>query len=153
MKRETTDNLVQKLRCDFPEFIFVKVRVAHWSPSEKTIYFANNSADLLHELGHALLDHTDFTQDIELLHLKCDAWEKARELASKYNEKITDDEVEAALDAYREWLHARSLCPKCDQTGLQSRETLEYHCLNCSTKWAANDARSCGLKRRLISKK
>ena len=135
---------------DFPEFKFEKSDVAHWSPTSKTVFYTDDAAKLLHELGHALLDHTDFVQDIELIHLERDAWEKARELAPKYGVKITDDTIEAALDDYRDWLHARSLCPKCNQTGVQRREDLIYYCLNCDAHWTANDARTCGLKRRLI---
>jgi len=144
--------LVAKLANDFPKFKFEKSNVAHWSPTDKTISYTDDSAKLLHELGHALLDHTDFVQDIELIHLERDAWEKARELASKYEVEITDDMIETALDDYRDWLHARSLCPKCGQTGVQSRDSLVYSCLNCNARWTANDARNCGLKRRLIKK-
>ena len=150
MKSRKVDILARDLARDYADFTFAKDAVAHWSPAEQTIYFAKSPADLLHELGHAILGHKDFTQDIELLHLERDAWEKAREISRKYELKITDDEIETALDAYREWLHQRSLCPRCGQTGLQSRETLSYSCLNCSAKWFANDARSCGLKRRMV---
>lgn len=150
MKSKTAADLAQKLSRDFPQFAFRESDVARWSPPEKTIFFAESSADLLHELGHALLNHADFAQDVELLHLERDAWEKARELAPRYGFAITDDAIENALDAYRAWLHQRSLCPKCGQTGLQNREDFSYHCLNCGAKWIANDARSCGLKRRLI---
>jgi len=135
---------------NFPNFKFEKSDVAHWSSTSKTVFYTDDTAKLLHELGHALLDHTDFIQDIELIHLERDAWEKARELASKYGVKITDDTIETALDDYRDWLHARSLCPKCSQTGVQRREDLIYYCLNCDARWTANDARTCGLKRRLI---
>jgi NADH pyrophosphatase NudC (nudix superfamily) len=147
-----TDNLAAKLARDFPKFKFEKSKIAHWSPAGKIISYTDNDAQLLHELGHALLDHTDFTQDIELIHLERDAWEKARKLAPEYGVKITDEVVETALDDYRDWLHARGLCPKCGQTGIQSRADLAYSCLNCDARWTANDARACGLKRRLIKK-
>ena len=150
MRCASTDVLARRLARDFPDFRFAKAIVAHWSPPQRTIFFAGSSAELLHELGHAILGHNDFVQDIELLQLERDAWEEARRLAPKYEVKITDNKVETALDAYREWLHSRSLCPRCSQTGLQSREMLNYRCLNCGTKWLANDARSCGLKRRLV---
>jgi ribosomal protein L37AE/L43A len=145
--------LVAKLEKDFPEFQFRKSSVAHWSPTDRTISYTDDTATLLHELGHALLGHNDFVQDIELIHLERDAWEKALEVANEYGVKITDDTVEAAMDDYRDWLHARSLCPKCSQTGIQSRADLTYSCLNCDARWAANDARACGLKRRLVKTK
>ncbi len=142
--------LATKLKKDFPELKFKKANIAHWSPTDKTISYNDDTATLLHELGHALLDHTDFVQDIELIHLERDAWEKALELAPEYGVKITDEVVEEALDDYRDWLHARSVCPKCGQTGIQSRSDLIYSCLNCDARWTANDARACGLKRRLV---
>ena len=144
------EQLVPKLEKDFPQFGFEQAAVDHWSPALKKIFYTDSAAKLLHELAHAVLGHSDFTQDIELIHLERDAWEKARELACEYGVKITEDTIEASLDDYREWLHARSLCPKCGQTGIQSRADLVYSCLNCGARWTANDARTCGLKRRLI---
>jgi ribosomal protein L37AE/L43A len=147
-----TKPLAVQLESDFPKFKFKKSDLAYWSPTFETVFYTDDDGKLLHELGHALLGHTDFVQDIELIHLERDAWEKARELAADYGVKISDDLVETALDDYRDWLHARSLCPTCNQTGLQRREDLIYYCLNCQAHWTANDARTCGLKRRLIKK-
>ena len=150
MKRVNPGDLADELAKDYQQFTFAKSTRARWSPADQTVFFANSAAELLHELGHALLGHADFAQDIELIQMERDAWETAREISRKYGVKIADDEVETALDAYRDWLHARSLCPRCGQTGVQSRENLEYRCLNCGAKWVANDARSCGLKRKLV---
>ncbi|MCL1876552.1 hypothetical protein FWF74_00715 [Candidatus Saccharibacteria bacterium] len=147
------NDLIKKLRVDFPEFNFEKSEHNFYLPTEKTIFYTGDAARLLHELGHGILDHKDFVQDIELIHIERDAWDKAREIAPKYGVEIDDSAVENALDDYRDWLHARSLCPKCRQTGVQSRENLNYYCVSCNTKWSANDARSCGLKRRLIKTK
>lgn len=124
--------------------------MAHWSYSEQAIFYDNDAAKLLHELGHALLDHRDFVHDVDLLHIERDAWEKARQLAQKYEMEIDDDTVETALDSYRDWLHARSLCPRCHQTGLQDNQTLNYYCVNCPARWQVNDARACGLKRKIV---
>ncbi|MCL2451990.1 hypothetical protein FWD20_03980 [Candidatus Saccharibacteria bacterium] len=144
------ERLLTRLVGDFSEFKFEPSEVARWSPTARIVFYTDEAAKLLHELGHALLDHADFAQDVELLHLERDAWEKARELAPRYGVKISDEVIEIALDDYREWLHARSLCPKCGQTGIQKREDLIYYCINCDARWTANDARTCGLKRRLI---
>ncbi|MCL2038055.1 hypothetical protein FWG95_03575 [Candidatus Saccharibacteria bacterium] len=146
------NKLVIRLQRDFPEFRFEKSEIAHWSPSTVTVFYGDKEAELLHELGHALLDHNDFAADIELLHIERDAWEKARQLAPKYEVEIDDDTVETALDGYRDWLHARSLCPHCRQTGLQDNQTLDYYCVNCNARWQANDARVCGLKRKMLRK-
>ena len=144
--------LAAKLEKDFPDFQFKYDNRAMWSPSEKTVHFTDDVPTLLHELGHAILKHLDFQQDIELIHMERDAWEKARELANKYRLSITDNQIENSLDNYRDWLHQRSLCPECNQTGIQSAKNLSYYCINCGSHWTANDARSCGLKRRLIQK-
>ncbi|MDR1969837.1 MAG: hypothetical protein LBQ11_00615 [Candidatus Nomurabacteria bacterium] len=144
------ESLVTKLASDFPEFKFEESDIDHWSPVKKIVFYTDSATKLLHELAHALLNHTDFVQDVELIHLERDAWEKARELASEYEIRITDEVIETSLDDYRDWLHARSLCPKCGQTGVQSRADLVYSCINCNARWTANDARTCGLKRRLV---
>ena len=151
MERNST-NIITRLRADFPQFNFAPGAAAHWSPDQKTIYFQDDLADLFHELGHATLGHVQFVQDIELLKLERDAWTRGSAIARDYGVTIRENEIESALDDYRDWLYIRSLCPNCGQTGLQSRTTLEYHCLNCDTYWCANDARTCGLKRRKVTR-
>ena len=141
--------LIDRLRVDFGQFLFVQDKVCRWSPEKNTIFYSDNDEiRLLHELGHATCGHKDFVQDIELLHIERDAWEKAREIGVKYGLKISDNQIEEAMDEYRDWLHQRSLCPNCTQTGLQKRSGGQYECLNCNAEWTANDARTCGLKRR-----
>ena len=150
MKYRNSEDLAQKLAQDYPDFIFQSSKTARWSSGEKTIFYDDNIDNLLHELGHAINNHNDFTQDIELIKLERDAWETARKVALHYKLKIDDEIIESALDDYREWLHARSLCPNCKQTGIQSHKTLDYYCINCDAKWRANDARTCGLRRRKV---
>lgn len=144
------ESLLTKLERDYPDISFERSDVARWSPLEQTIYYDNNPTNTVHELGHALLGHSSFTQDVELIRIERDAWEKAREIAGNYDITISDKIVEFAMDNYREWLHKRSLCPTCSQVGVQSLKDLSYYCVNCGTKWQANDARSCGLKRTVI---
>ena len=145
-------NLIETLRHDFPQFEFAKDSESYWSPTEHKIYFCENPTELFHELGHAILDHKDFIQDIDLLKMERDAWSKGVEISRKYGYKIRENDIEKALDGYRDWLHARSLCPNCSQTGIQDCNTLEYSCLNCGTKWIANDSRKVGLKRHIVHK-
>jgi lipopolysaccharide biosynthesis regulator YciM len=123
-----------------------------WSPGNQTVYYAENSTDkdgyayLLHELSHGLLEHTDYDRDVALITMERAAWDKANELAVKYDLTIDDDLVESNLDSYRDWLHARSTCPNCGATGLQTKK-LGYSCPACDQKWRVNEARVCALRR------
>jgi len=119
-----------------------------WSHAESTIDFVNNGDTglLLHELAHALLNHIDYSRDIELLVMERQAWDKAKELATKYDLEIEDEFIQSNLDTYRDWLHSRSTCPKCNANGLQIKSSL-YHCLACNNKWRVNEARTCALRR------
>ena len=144
-------SLLDRLRADFEQFTFAPDEICHWSPAKNTIFYRDNDdIEVLHELGHALCGHQNFDQDVELLHMERDAWEKAREIAPRYNIEISDDTVESALDGYRDWLHQRSLCPNCGQNGIQNRKNSHYYCINCAHKWNSNDARQCGLQRKTI---
>ena len=104
------------------------------------------AAYLLHELGHALLKHTGYRYDIELLKMERAAWDKAITVASEYGVAIHEDVIEDALDSYRDWLHNRSLCPACGATGMQTAPG-SYTCVACNTSWRVNEARTCALRR------
>ena len=83
-------------------------------------------AQLLHEFGHALLNHKQYLRDIELLAMERAAWDQAITLAHEFNVQIHEGCIEEALDTYRDWLHARSLCPHCAATGVQTKRH-HYH--------------------------
>lgn len=85
---------------------------------------------LLHELGHALLEHREFRTDAERVKMERAAWEKARELCAEYGVEYDEKFVEGRLDTYRDWLHRKSLCPECGLTRYQTRDG-EYHCPGC----------------------
>jgi len=149
------NSLTKQIFADYPQFTFVPAKTAYWSPEEKTVYYADTKSPeklivLLHELGHAVLNHQSYHQDIELLAMERDAWQKASELAARFHIEFTEDIIEDHLDTYREWLHARSRCPHCYQAGVQ-HTNLVYYCVLCDQKWQVNDARQCGLKRYKIS--
>lgn len=146
------NNLISKLVSDFPALTFAEGDDFHWSPTTQTVWYVKGSDDnitLLHETAHGLLDHIGYKDDIELLKLERAAWEKAAEIAKIYKIAISQDDIESALDTYRDWLHTRSLCPNCQQNGLQVTEK-SYRCVVCNQKWHVNDARHCGLRRRKI---
>ena len=140
--------LIERLREDFSDITFELGEENLWFPDEnKIVFHPNDNVGLLHELGHAMCGHSNFVQDIELIHAERDAWNKAIKLGKKYNIKISEDRIETTLDWYRDWLHNRSLCPKCSQNGIQDKKSLLYSCINCGTSWQSNDARKTNLRR------
>lgn len=145
-------SLLAKLRQDFSQFNFTASDRFSWSSRNQTISFdqtATQPAELFHELAHALLGHTTFQRDIELIGMERDAWERASHLAHAYGYSISEDTREDALDTYRDWLHTRSLCPQCAHNGLQI-DTSIYHCILCLTNWRVNDARLCSVRRAVV---
>lgn len=107
---------------------------------------------LLHEAGHAILDHHDYAYDIHLVEMERAAWDKAQTIAHDLRVTIPDNTIEDALDTYRDWLHARSCCPRCGSTGVQDGAH-NYTCLACHRQWHANEARTCQLRRYHIKKR
>lgn len=148
------EQLLGSLRRDFPQLNIKKGDTFCWSPADQTVYYAttSNRSDtwtLLHEASHGILQHTTYRSDFELIRLELDAWEKAKQLASQYGVKISDDHIEDCLDTYRDWLHKRSLCPTCDMKSLQS-DPNTYTCLNCDASWRVSTNRLCRPYRRLV---
>ena len=143
-------SILNVLQRDHPHLTFQASETFYWSPSEHTIYYAENSNDvaaLLHETAHALLNHQSYERDVQLLGLESEAWEYARvTLAPKYNITLDNDTVEDDLDSYREWMHRRSTCPHCGALGAQTGEH-EYLCPTCQHTWRVNEARLCALRR------
>ncbi len=68
--------------------------------------------------------------DVERLKMESAAWEKARELAPKYNIEVNEDLIQGELDTYREWLHTKSCCKQCGLTRYQMPDGV-YHCPRC----------------------
>lgn len=145
--------LLEKLHHDFPDIHFIQGDIFSWSPSTKTIFFEDpqNYYHLLHETAHASLGHSTYQRDIELLVMEREAWHYAvHTLAPKYGipMSLDDNIVQDALDTYREWLHARSCCPKCSAVGVE-QEKHQYFCVACHQVWCVNEARSCRLIRKI----
>ena len=142
-------SLLPKLVADYPTFAFTPGSRFAWSPDQVTVYYDesdNNPALLLHELSHGILEHRDYSQDVELVAMESHAWDNALELAKTYSVTITDETVQDNLDTYRDWLHARSTCPNCEATGYQSGKH-SYSCVACTHTWRVNEARICALRR------
>jgi len=121
-----------------------------WHFETRTIQYNPHDADaealILHEVGHAMLDHREYRYDIHLVEMERAAWDTACEIAPSLGVKISKDDVEDSLDTYRDWLHSRSTCPCCGSTGVQDG-SLNFTCLACHHEWHANEARSCQLRR------
>ncbi len=151
----STALLLKQLKTDYPQFSFKKGDHFLWSPSESAIYYCNKNQNqsilLLHELSHALLGHTDYNSDVQLITMEREAWDYAIKLALNYDIKMPTDTIESIIDSYRDWLHDRSTCPNCTATGLQINKH-NYQCPACNHSWRVNEARTCALRRYTIKK-
>lgn len=143
-------SLLKQLRSDHPEIRFTRGDDFYWSSQSKTLFYTDSESSqafILHELAHALLQHSDYSRDIELIRYERDAWQLALgTLAKTYNVTISSDTIQDNLDTYRDWLHARSTCTACDSTGIQSTKNT-YACPVCRNTWRVNEARNCELRR------
>lgn len=144
----STASLISSLRNDYPQFSFQESDILAWSNSDNTIYYNATVPDylVLHELAHAILGHSNYRRDIELLAMEREAWHTSKSLAATYGVNLDDDIVQSNLDTYRDWLHSRSTCPKCCTTGLQTGPNT-YSCPECRHNWRVNEARTCALRR------
>lgn len=154
---QSLSSLLKRIRQDNAAYGFVLAEDFMWSPSSRTIAYKTPQSfgdiwTLLHEVGHAQLDHNTYQYDIELIGYEVAAWERAKEIALRYGIAINDDYIEDNLDTYRFWLHERSICPTCQHNGLQQTKNT-YSCYNCKCLWRVNEARICRLKRtKLLSR-
>jgi hypothetical protein len=151
----STTSILANLKSKYPQFNFKPGDLFLWSSSDNTIYYDKKSKDLaiflLHELSHALLDHSKYIRDIQLITMERQAWDHTATLAASFGLTIPDDIIQDTLDSYRDWMHSRSTCPKCQATGMQTRQN-EYSCLACNHIWRVNEARTCALRRYKIKK-
>lgn len=143
-------SLIHALKAQHPTLTFSEAEQFSWSPSKQTIFYnvalPAASSLLLHEVAHALLGHRKYSRDAELVAMEAAAWEEAKVFAAEYAVEIPETVIEDHLDTYREWLHARSVCPECSANGYQT-EVLRYQCPACSHRWRVNEARICALRR------
>jgi len=149
VKEPNLGALITRIRHDYPGLSFIESTHFSWHAGKRHVSFKRTGADprhdmwaLLHELGHALLEHTDYHYDIELLKLESAAWEKARGLAQNYSLDVDEDYLQDCLDTYRDWLHLRATCPTCSSRSLQASPR-HYRCFNCQTEWSVTRSRLC----------
>lgn len=152
------EDLFERIRCDYPELTFVESAHFSWHAGTRHISYRRAPLNdtwgtwaLLHELGHALLEHADYQSDVELLKIEVAAWDKARNLSQIYGVPIEEAYIQDSLDSYRDWLHIRATCPTCHERSLQT-DNRSYHCHNCNTKWNVTRSRLCRPYRKTYKK-
>lgn len=122
-----------QIKNDFGDFHFKAGKKFAFRPPKTIIIGPEEPYDsllLLHELGHALSLHRDFSTDAKRLKMELEAWDKARELADKYEISFNEDLMESQLETYRNWLDTKSKCPICGLTRYQTPNG-DYHCPVC----------------------
>jgi hypothetical protein len=141
---------VDKVKVDFKDITFQPSEKFRWAPESKVVFYNQESThadwSLLHEVGHVICEHKNYNSDIGLLKMEVQAWQKARELAKKYNLEIDNKHIEKCLDSYRDWLYKRSSCPVCSQAGIE-KNTGVYQCINCKKKWQVTPEKFCRVYR------
>ena len=121
-----------KIKSDFPSLKFVVGKRFKFRPPRTIVVPSDNPEPLLllHEVGHALLEHYDFKTEVGRLKMEVEAWEKARELCVLYGVYVDEELIESELDTYRDWLHQKSRCPECGLTRFQTPDGV-FHCPKC----------------------
>ncbi len=148
------DELVSTLSKRFPALKFTAGNQFCWSPETGEIFYKSEANSrqatwsLLHETGHALLEHSGYRADFELIKLEMAAWERARQLAAGLEITIDEGHIQDCLDTYRDWLYKRSICPNCTAKSLQQGDFVHYRCFNCHTVWRVTASRFCRAYRR-----
>ena len=121
---------VAQLQADYPKIRFRVGKKFAFRPPRTIIFADGSKLELLHELGHARLEHDFYATDPERLKMERAAWEEARRLCEHYQVEYDEDLAEGALDSYRDWLHRKSCCLQCGLTRYQTRDGV-YHCPGC----------------------
>ena len=147
-------NFADQVIADFSSIQFKRSDKFRWSPEDNVIFYNHESSNsdwsLLHEIGHVLCRHQSYSSDLGLLKMETEAWEKARELATKYSVSISEEHIEKCLGSYRDWLYRRSSCPKCHQAGLEKTLGL-YMCINCGDQWKVTSEKFCRVYRKTVT--
>lgn len=150
--KQITKTVVDQLALAYPAINFAAGKTFMWNPSNQTILYANDrvntpagSWSLLHEVGHALSNHTEFSSDLGLIKIEVEAWNKAKEIAKEFNIDIEEDHIQNCLDSYRDWLKKRSTCPDCNTVNMQHKDK-SYKCANCPCKWSVSESQLCSIR-------
>lgn len=148
------EKLIDTLSAKYPKLRFTPGENFFWSPETTEIFYKSRASgkkatwSLLHETGHALLEHRSYKADFELIRLEVAAWERAKQLAADIGTAIDESHIQDCLDTYRDWLYKRSICPECSTKCLQQDDYAHYRCFNCHTVWKVTASRFCRAYRR-----
>lgn len=140
--------LASRLSALLPGIVIQAGEALCWSPKTGIITYRLDDASpenlwgLLHEAGHAKLQHTTYASDMELLLLEVAAWEEALTIGRQLGSEINQEHIQDCLDTYRDWLHQRSTCPRCGIVSFQASPK-QYRCYNCAKNWAVSSSRLC----------
>lgn len=144
------ENILDSLKIQFKDLVFTPGDYFCWAPNTKEVFYdpinstTASTWSLLHETGHAILNHSEYSTDYQLIRLEIEAWEKAKELAKLFRLSINNDHIEDCLDSYRDWLYKRSICPSCSTKCLQTANLKNYYrCFNCRTVWRVPASKLC----------
>jgi len=154
----SVSNLLPLLKKDFPDIDFEPGENFLWSSKENKIIYTTHHINtnhgvwaLMHELAHATLGHKDYHNDFELIKLENTTWQKAKILGKKYGVNISNNHIQDCLDTYRDWLHNRARCPRCQVVSLQKSDGL-YQCYNCKTIWRVPKSQNSLVIRKTVVK-
>jgi hypothetical protein len=144
-------SLVSKLQQTYPHISFLEASIDKWSPEKQTVYYnplqSNAEFFLLHELAHGLLAHESYKKDIELLHIERDAWAYAKKTLGPLFKIIVQEEfIDKSLDTYRDWIHTKGTCPRCNASGLEIAPR-RYLCICCAHQWSVNEGIDTHIRR------
>lgn len=143
------EEMLYKLQQQFPAFTFRAGRGFYWSPGTNEIFYRPGAHgphgvwSLLHETSHALLGHSGYGSDFELVRLEAKTWERTKQLAAELGVTVNEDHIQDCLDTYRDWLHGRSICPRCGNKSVQQPGGRQYRCFNCHMIWRVSTSRFC----------
>ena len=128
-----SDRLYKRLVKDFPALTFRTGRTFSYRRGAITINPSDPAAHLLtlHELAHAILEHSSAPKTIDRLTHERDAWEYVKNtLAPRYKIAYNRHLAAAHLATYQDYLHKKSLCPKCRQPRLETKPD-RWYCPYC----------------------
>lgn len=142
------EKVLKCLRRDYPDLQYTEGDSFYWSPQSNQVFYTLEHSPvgswaILHETAHALLGHTKYSLDFELLQMEAAAWEAAKEIAKTYDITIDEDHIQDCLDSYRDWLYKRSICPSCGNKSVQQDNEAKYQCFNCRSTWNVASSRFC----------